>query len=90
MKNKMTLCTSCTKLVSENNIFVDGKVHEANWRAFKEEHKFTSASMAALIREAEKYFLSSKLVKGGKNRELPEHIIRVFSSFVKEKKDRHF
>ena len=42
------------------------------------EYKFTSASMAALMREAGEDFLRSKLVKGGKNRALPEHIARVF------------
>ena len=74
------------KLVPEKNIFVDGEVHQANWRAFKEEYKFTSASMAALIREAREDFLRSKLVRGGKNRELPEHTARAFANFVKEKR----
>ena len=55
------------------------------YRLFKVEYKFTSASMAALIREAWEDFLRSKLVKGGKNRGLPEHTNRAFSNFIKEK-----
>ena len=49
---------------------------------FKEEYKFTSASMAALIREAGEEYLKSKMVKGGKNRELPEHTTRAFANFI--------
>ena len=86
MKKKMTFVQKLHKLVPENNIFVDGEVHEANWRAFKAEYKFTSASMAALIKEAGEDFLRSKLVKGGKNWVLPEHTNRAFSNFIKEKK----
>ena len=77
------------------NFFVDGEVREANWRAFKAEYKFTSASMAALIREAGEDFLLSKLVKRGKNQTLSDHT-RTFSNFIKEKKivnfqgDAHF
>ena len=73
-------------MVPEKNIFVDGEVHETNWRAFKVEYKFTSVSMAAVIREAGEDFLRSKLVKGWKNRALPEHTNRAFSNFIKEKK----
>ena len=85
-KKKTTIVHELHKLVPEKNIFVDGEVHEANWRAFKVEYKFTSASMAALIREAGEDFLRSKLVKGGKNRALPDHTARAFSNFIKEKK----
>ena len=85
-KKKTTIVHELHKLVPEKNIFVDGEVHQANWRAFKEEYKFTSASMAALIREAGEEYLRSKLVKGGKNRELPEHTARAFANFVKEKR----
>ena len=85
-KKKTTIVQELHKLVPEKNIFVDGEVHEANWRAFKAEYKFTSASMAALIREAGEDFLRSKLVKGGKNRALPDHTARAFSNFIKEKK----
>ena len=35
------------EFVPNMNIFVDGEVHEAHWRAFKVEYKFTSASMTA-------------------------------------------
>ena len=85
-KKKTTIVQELHKLVPEKNIFVDGEVHEANWRAFKAEYKFTSASMAALIKEAGEDFLRSKLVKGGKNWVLPEHTNRAFSNFIKEKK----
>jgi hypothetical protein len=85
-KKKTTIVHELHKLVPKKNIFVDGEVHQANCRAFKEENKFTSASMAALIREVGDDFLRSNLVKGGKNRELPEHTTRAFSNFVKEKR----
>ena len=85
-KKKTTIIQELHKIVPDMNLFVDGEVHEANWRAFKVEYKFTSASMAALIREAGEDFLRSKLVKGGKNRTLPEHTVRIFSNFIKEKK----
>ena len=62
-----------SKLVPDMKIVVDGEVHEANWRAFKKEYKFTSASMAALLREAGEDFLNAKKVKGGRNRVLPEN-----------------
>ena len=68
------------------NLYVNGEVNQNNWRAFKAEYNFTSASMAALIREAGEDYLKSKMVKGGKNRVLPEHRARVFSNFIKEKK----
>lgn len=42
--------------------------------------------MAALIREAGEDFLNSKRVKGGKNKFLPEHTLRAFSNFIKEKR----
>ena len=74
------------KLVPKKKIFVDGEVHEANWRAFKEEYKFTSASMVTLITEVGEDYLKSKMVKGGKNRELPEHTTRAFANFIKEKR----
>ena len=83
-KKKTTIVQELHKLGPEKNIFVDGEVHEANWRAFKAEYKFTSASMAALIREAGEDFLRSKLMKGGKNRALPDHTARAFSNFIKE------
>jgi hypothetical protein len=85
-KKKTTIVQELHKLVPEKNIVVDGEVHEANWRAFKAEYKFTSASMAALIREAGDDFLRAKMVKGGKNRALPDHTARAFSNFIKEKK----
>ena len=78
------------------NLFVDGEVHNANWRSFKAEYNFTSTSMEALIREAGEDFLRSKLVKGGKNRALPNHTMRVLSNFIKENRivtfegDAHF
>ena len=95
-KKKTIIVQELHKIVPEMNLFVDGEVHEANWRAFKAEYKFTSASMAALIREAGEDFLRSKLVKGGKNRALADHTTRAFSNFIKEKKivsfegDAHF
>ena len=85
-KKKTIIVQELHKLVPEKSIVVDGEVHEANWRAFKSEYKFTSASMAALIREAGEDFLKSKFVKGGKNRALPEHSARAFSNFIKEKR----
>lgn len=84
-KKKTTIVQELHKLVPKKNIFVDGEVHEANSRAFKAEYKFASASMAALIREAEEDFLRSKLVKGGKNRTFPQHTSCAFSNFIKEK-----
>lgn len=95
-KKKTTIVQELHKLVPDMNIFVDGEVHPTNWRTFKVEYKFTSASMAALIREAGEDYLKSKMVKGGKNRALPEYTTRVFANFVKEKKivnfegDAHF
>jgi hypothetical protein len=68
---KTTIVHELHKLMPEKNIFVNDEVHEANRRAFKEEYKFTSALMVALIKEAGENFLRSKLMKGGKNRELP-------------------
>jgi hypothetical protein len=85
-KKKTTVVHELHKLVPEKKLIVDGEVDEANWRAFKVEYKFTSASMAALIREAGEDFLRSKLVKGGRNRALPEHSARAFANFIKEKK----
>ena len=95
-KKKTTIVQELQKLVPEKKLIVDGEVDEAHWRAFKAEYKFTSASMAALMREAGDDFLRSKLVKGGRNRALPEHSARAFSNFIKEKKivsfegDAHF
>ena len=83
-KKKTTIVQELHKLVPKKNIFVDGEVHEANWRAFKAKNKFASASMTASIREAEEDFLRSKLVKGGKNRTLPQYTSRAFSNFIKE------
>lgn len=85
-KKKTTIVQELSKLVPEKKLILDGEIHEANWRAFKKEYKFTSASMAALIREAGDDFLRSKLVKGGRNLALPEHSTRAFSNFIKEKK----
>ena len=51
-KKKTTVAQELHKLVPEKKLIVDGEVDEAHWRAFKAEYKFTSASMAALIREA--------------------------------------
>jgi len=95
-KHKTTIVQELHKIVPEKRIFEDGAINEARWRAFKAEFNFTSASMAALIREAGGEFLRSKQVKGGKNRALPEHTITVFNNFIKEKKivsfegDAHF
>ena len=85
MKRKMTIVQELHKLVPEKKLLVDGEVDEVHSRAFKAEYKFTSASMAALMREAGDDFLKSKLVKGGKNRTLPEHSARALSNFIKEK-----
>lgn len=46
--------------------------------------------MATLIKEAGDEFLRSKLMKGGKNRPLPEHTTRVFLNFTKEKRIASF
>ena len=95
-KKKIIIVQELHKIVLEINIFVDGEVHEANWRAFKGEYKFTSASMAALIKEAEKDVLRSKVVKGRKNQALQNHAACAFSNILKEKKivsfegDAHF
>jgi len=95
-KKKTTIVQELHKLVPEKQLIVDGEVHAEHWAAFKAEYKFTSASMAALIREAGDDFLKSKLVKGGKNRALPEHSAQAFSNFLKEKQmvtfegDAHF
>ena len=85
-KKKTTIVHELSKLVPEMNLVANGEVNQGNWRAFKKEFKFTSASMAALMREAGDDFLKSKMVKGGKNRSLPEHTQRVFANFIKEKK----
>ena len=89
-KEKTIIVQELHKLVPDKNIFVNGEVNEAQWRAFKEEYKFTSTLMTAFIREAREDFLRSKLVKGGKNWELLEHSARAVSNFIKEKKIVHF
>ena len=85
-KWKTAIVMELHKLVKDRNIVVDDEVHEANWRAFKKEYKFTNASMAALIREAGEDFLNAKKVKGGKNRVLPEHTQKAFNNFIAEKR----
>ena len=85
-KYKKSIVRELSTLVKDRDIFVDGEVHEVNWRAFKKEYNFTSASMAALIREAGEEFLRLKKVKGGKNIPLPVHAARAFSNFIKEKR----
>ena len=85
-KKKTTIIEELQKLVPDRNIFVDDEVNEVNWRAFKAEYNFTSAPMAALMREAGDDFLKSKMVKNNKNMALPEHSKRVFSNFIKKKK----
>ena len=72
-KKKTTIVQEVHKLVPEMKLIVDGEVDVAHWRAFKAEYKFTSASMAALMREAGNDLLRSKLMKGGKNRAFPRH-----------------
>lgn len=67
-------------------LMLESEVHEARWRAFKTEYKFTNASLAALIKEAGDNFLRSNFVKGGKNRAPPEHLTGAFSNFIKEEK----
>ena len=95
-KKKTTIVEELQKLLPERRIFVDDEVHEGNWKAFKAEYNFTSASMAALMREAGDDFLKSKMVKNNKNLPLPDHAKRAFSNFIKEKKivsfegDAHF
>ena len=89
-KRKTTIVMELVKLVPDFKIIVNGEVNEANWRAFKKEYKFTSASMAALLREAGENFLSQKNVKGGRNRVLPDHALKAFNNFIKEKKIVHF
>ena len=91
-----TIVQELQKLVPGKQLMLDGKVQGAHWKAFKDKYKFTSASMAALIRVADEKYLSLKFVKGGKNLELHEHSARFFSNFIKEKKivtfedDAHF
>lgn len=95
-KKKTTIIQELDKLVPDMKLFVNGEVHQAHWREFKSQFKFTSASMAALVREAGDEFLRSKLVKGGKNRALPDHAAHAFANFIKEKRvisfegDAHF
>ena len=64
-KKKTTIVQELQKLVLEKKLIVDGEVNEVHWKAFKADYKFTSASMAAFMREAGNDFLRSKLVKGG-------------------------
>jgi hypothetical protein len=64
-KKKATIIEELHKLVPKKMFIVDGEVNDTHWKVFKAEYKFTSASMAALIREAREDFLRSKLVKGG-------------------------
>jgi hypothetical protein len=86
-KKKATIIEELHKLVPEKQLInKDGEIDDARWKAFKAEYKFTSASMAALIREAGEDFLRSKFVKGGKNRALAEHSQRAFLNFIKEKR----
>lgn len=85
-KRKTTIVMELAKLVPDLKIVVNGEVNEANWRAFKQEYKFTSASMAALLREAGEDFLNVKKVKGGRNKVLPDNALRAFNNFIKEKK----
>lgn len=81
---KMTIVHELHKLVSDKNIFVNAKVNEAQWKAFKEEYNFTSASMTTLIREVGEDFLRSKLIKSGKNREVSKYTACAFSNFIKK------
>ena len=85
-KKKTTIVQELAKLVPDMKLFLDGEVNQVQWRAFKAEYKFTSASMTALMREAGDDYLKSKMVKSGKNRVLPEFTERVFANFIKEKK----
>lgn len=84
-KMKTVIVQELHKLVPDARIFVDGEIHGANWRRFKEEYNFTSASMAALMREAGEEYLKLKCGKVGKNAQLPLHSARAFNNFVKEK-----
>jgi hypothetical protein len=85
-KKKTTIVEELHKLVPEKQIFKEDVMNEVNWRAFKAEYNFTSASMAALMREAGEDFLKSKMVKNNKNLPLPAHTLLAFSNFIKEKK----
>ena len=85
-KRKTTIVMELAKLVPDFNIVVKGEVDEANWKTFKQEYKFTSASMAALLREAGEDFLNVKKVKGGRNKDIPDNALRAFNNFIKEKK----
>jgi hypothetical protein len=85
-KKKATIIEELHKLVPEKQLIVDGEVNDARWKAFKAKYKFTSASMAAFIREAGEDFLRSKFVKGGKSCAFSEHSQRAFSIFIKEKR----
>lgn len=62
-----TIVQELNKFVPWMNIIVNGEVNKHNWRAFKGKYKFTSASMAAPIREAGGFYLKSKMVKEDKN-----------------------
>ncbi len=95
-KRKKIIMSELQKRVPGSQLMLDGEVQVTHWKAFKDEYKFTSASMAALIRVAGEEFLRLKFVKGGKKLELPEHSDRIFKNFIQEKKivtfegDAHF
>lgn len=77
---------SSTKLIPDMNLFVDEEVHQAHWRTFKVEFKFTNLFMVTFIWEAWEDYLKSNMVEGGKNRSLPKYTAHVFSNFIKELK----
>lgn len=84
-KKKKIIVQELGKLVLDRKIFVDGQVHDENWRAFKQDYKFTSASMAALIREAGDEWLKLKMGKVGRNKPVPDRLSKVLANFIKEK-----
>lgn len=89
-KHKTTIVQELHKIVPDKRIFEDGAINHARWRAFKKEFNFTSASMAALIKEAGEVFLKARQVKGGKNLALPDRTLKVFKNFINEKQIVNF
>lgn len=72
-KKKMMIVDKLSKLVPSMNLIANGDFNEENWRNFKDELKFTSASMVALLQEAHDDLLKSQMVKMEKIRMLLEY-----------------
>ena len=85
-KQKSKVVAELHKLRPNYKMFQDGEVVKENWRKFKKEYNFTSASMQALIRETGRGYYKEKGTRSGKNKTISEGDIQILKNFMKEKK----